>query len=260
MRNHDPMKSFPRVCVLFIACMMVIAGCGGEKKEAPRPAAQPQKSEAQQPGNLTCVARLEGPVPEMAAVKMNADRKCVSLHAKPVHFQTVIANRAGMLENVFVYVKEGLGSRTYSAPASPVEIDQKGCMYEPHVMGIQVNQPLLIVNSDPVLHNIHALPKINSQFNVAQPVKGMKTEKVFTKPEVMVEMKCDVHSWMRAYIGVVNNPFYSVTDSAGACELKGLPPGQYVISAWHERYGAQERQVTVAPGESKKIEFTFGGG
>jgi len=179
------------------------------------------------------------------------------LHSEPVYSQNVVVDEKGMLQNVFVYVKEGLPAKTYPAPKTPVTINQQGCMYAPHVLGIQVNQPLQIVNSDPTLHNIHALPKLNDGFNIAQPRKGMKTEKFFTQPEIMVRVKCDVHSWMSCYIGVLDHPFFAVTGSDGTCELRGLPPGEYLIAAWHEKYGTQEQTLVVKAGEEKKIVFTY---
>ena len=246
--------------VLLLICLLFIPGCGG-KKEVPRQTPPPQTAvDTREPGTITCEAILEGPAPKMNAVMMNADRKCAGMHTEPVYFQTVIANGKGMLQNAFVYVKEGLGSRTFPVPSQPVEINQKGCMYEPHILGIQVNQTLLILNSDPVLHNIHALPKLNEQFNVAQPRIGTKTEKMFTNPEIMVRVKCDVHSWMGCYIGVLDHPFCAVTDSTGSCELKRVPPGDYTISVWHEKYGPLEQRVSLAAGEKKKIQFRFQSG
>ena len=250
----------PRSTYLLLLFLLFVFGCGG-KKEVPQPAPPPQTAaDSREPGTIACEAILEGAAPKMNAVMMNADRKCAGMRSAPVYFQTVITNGKGMLRNVFVYVKEGLGSRTFPVPSQPVEIDQKGCMYEPHILGIQVNQPLLILNSDPVLHNIHALPKLNEQFNVAQPRIGTKTEKMFAQPEIMVRVKCDVHSWMGCYIGVLGHPFYAVTDSAGSCELKRLPPGEYLISGWHEKYGPLEQRVSLASGEKKKIQFRFQAG
>jgi hypothetical protein len=246
--------------ILLPVFLALILGCGGRKEVPPPPPSTPAVVDTREPGTITCEAILDGAAPKMNTVMMNADRKCSGMHSEPVYFQTVITNGKGMLQNVFVYVKEGLGSRTFPAPSQSVEINQKGCMYEPHILGIQVNQPLLIVNSDPVLHNIHALPKVNDQFNVAQPRIGTKTEKMFTKPEVMVRVKCDVHSWMGCYIGVLDHPFYAVTDSAGSCQLKGLPPGDYLISVWHEKYGPLEQRVSLAAGEKKKIQFRFQAG
>src|SRR6267378_4361063 len=136
-------------------------------------------------------------------------------------------------------------------------IDQRGCTYHPHVFGMMANQQLEILNSDPLLHNIHALPKNSPQFNMAQPKQGAKNVKTFTSPEVMVKFKCDVHSWMSAYAGVLDHPFYSVTDDKGSFEIKNLPAGEYDIEAWHEVYGAQTMHVTVGAADTKTVNFTF---
>ena len=140
---------------------------------------------------------------------------------------------------MFVYVKDGLGTYSFDAPTETRTIDQKDCRYHPHVFGVRVGQPVEIMNSDPTLHNIHALPKDNAEFNNGQPIQGMKMTHTFTAKEVMVPFKCDVHGWMNAYVGVVDHPFFAVTDKDGKFVLKGLPPGTYTIEAWHEKLGVQ---------------------
>ena len=150
------------------------------------------------------------------------------------------------LKNVFVYVKDGLGNRRLRTPKTPVVLDQEGCRYMPHVFGVQVGQPLEIRNSDPTLHNVHAVPKINEEFNFGQPIKGMKSTGAFDKPEVMVSFRCDVHGWMNAYASVVTHPFFAVSKNDGTFEIKGLPAGTYTIEAWHERLGTQTQKVTVS--------------
>ncbi len=130
-------------------------------------------------------------------------------------------------------------------------------MYHPHVFGMMVNQPLEIVNADQTLHNIHALPKSSKAFNIAQPKQGMKMEKTFDKPETMVKIKCDVHNWMSAYVGVLDNPYFAVSDDKGSFTIKDLPAGQYEVEAWHEKYGAQTMKVTVGASDTKTVDFTF---
>lgn len=255
-------KSIPDFCIVFLACLLIV-GCGGEKKED----VQPRPREAEKPtattegvGTITCAVVFEGSAPTPDRIKMSADPKCASLHKDDVFTQAVVANERGGLENVFVYIRDGLGAQRFPTPREPVVIDQKGCLYEPHVFGMQVNQKILIKNSDPTLHNIHALPKVNDAFNIAQPIKGMQSEQTFAEPEVMVRIKCDVHSWMSCYVGVLNHPYFAVTEANGMCDLVDLPPGDYVVSAWHEKLGTLEQNVTVAAGESKKIEFRFTAG
>jgi len=201
-------------------------------------------------------ATLEGAAPARDKIKMSADPVCLGQHKEPVLSEEVIANN-GALQNVLVYVKDGLSGKSFPAPTTPVVINQEGCQYRPHVFGIQVGQPLEIVNSDSTLHNINAQPKVNRRFNIAQPIKGMKTTKAFDKPEVVVPFKCNVHPWMNAYAAVLDHPFFGVTDSNGSFTLSGLPAGTYTLEAWHEKYGTQTQSVTVTEGETKQVNFSF---
>ena len=171
---------------------------------------------------------LSGKAPVGDKISMDADPVCKSQHASSVKDETVVVDAKGNLANVFVYVKDGAGN--YPAPATGVTLTQHGCMYTPHVFGVQVGQPLEIVNDDPTLHNVHCMAVLNDTFNVGQPSQGMKTEKKFTKAEVLVKFKCDVHSWMHCALGVVTNPFYSVSGTDGAFKISDFPPE--VIPSW----------------------------
>lgn len=203
------------------------------------------------------VVKFKGEAPKPRLISMKADKQCDAIHGgKPVTAEDFVVNQNGTLKWVFVYVKEGVKGK-YNPPAQPVVLDQQGCWYHPHVFGIMVGQKLEIRNSDPLLHNIHSVPKKNKPFNIGQPTKGMKNEFVFTTPEVMIPIKCDVHPWMSGYAGVLDHPFYSVTNDKGEFEIKNLPPGTYTIEAWHEKLGTQTQTVTVKAGETKTIEFTF---
>jgi plastocyanin len=189
---------------------------------------------------------------------MNADPVCVKQHKTPVVGEEVVVNPNGTLKNVLIYVKEGLGSRKFDPPAAKLEFEQKGCQYTPHVLGIQVGQELEIVNGDPTLHNVHSLSKENAQFNVAQPKQGMKLTKKFDKPEVF-KVKCEVHTWMSAYIGVFSHPYFAVTADDGSFRLKNLPAGDYTIEAWHEKYGTQTMKVKVAASGGATADFKYEG-
>jgi len=206
--------------------------------------------------SVTGTTKLDGTASKPELVKMAADPVCQQQHPTPFFHEDVVVDGQGMLKNAFVYVKQGVNG-AFPAPTAPVVLNQTGCWYQPHVVGIQVGQPLQIVNNDATLHNINAKPTINQPFNVAQPVKGMKTSKTFAKPEVMVKFKCNVHPWMSAYAGVVEHPFFAVTDEHGAFSIKGLPAGTYVVEAWQEKYGTQTQTVTVGFGETKSVDFTF---
>ena len=209
-------------------------------------------------GDVSGKVSFAGNPPKGARIQMGADAVCMKEHKDPVFSQDVIVNKNGTLKNVLVYVKEGLGSRKFDAPAGRLEFEQKGCQYSPHVLGIQTGQELEIVNGDPTLHNVHSLSKENAQFNVAQPKQGMKLTKKFDKPEVF-KVKCEVHTWMGAYIGVFSHPFFAVTGDDGAFKLKNLPAGDYTIEAWHEKYGTQTMKVKVAASGAATADFKFEG-
>ena len=160
------------------------------------------------------------------------------------------------MPHVFVYIKKGIHG-AYAPPAEPVQLDQKGCMFAPHVFGIQVGQPLRITNSDPTSHNVHGLFKKNARFNISQPTKGMFAIKTFSRPEVMAKFKCDVHGWMTAYAGVLRHPFFGVTNAEGFFEIPRLPPGDYVLEAWHELWGTLRQDIIVKDGQALDIAFTY---
>ncbi len=176
-------------------------------------------------GTITGKASFAGTPPVPQPIDMNADPVCQGLHPEPVTTQDVVLNGDQTLQNVFVYVKEGLEGKTFEPPKESVTMDQKGCMYHPHVFGVQVNQAVEIVNSDSTLHNVHGMPQQSKEFNLGMPIQGMKLPHKFDKPEVMVKFKCDVHPWMNAFIGVLPHPFFSVTGDKGTYEIKNLPAG-----------------------------------
>jgi plastocyanin len=253
------------VGLLGIALVTTLA-CGGGSQETASKAADAAapaaagglKVDAATAGDVKGVAMLDGAAPPNAAIKMNADPVCVKQNTTPQSQETYMVGADGKsLGNVFVYVKDGLGNYVFDTPTAPAKIDQQNCRYHPHVFGMRVGQPLEILNSDPTLHNIHALPKGNAEFNNGQPIQGMKMSHTFDKPEVMVPFKCDVHGWMNAYVGVLSHPYFAVTDKDGKFDLPNLPPGTYTIEAWHEKLGTQTASVTVGAKESKDVTFTF---
>lgn len=209
-------------------------------------------------GNIVGKINYTGPKVAPSMIKMNADPKCIKMHSgKDVASEQVVVNPNNTLRWVFIYVKKGLEGKKFPTPSSKVSINQTGCMYNPHVFGMMASQPLEITNSDATLHNIHALPKNSSQFNIAQPNKGMKLTKTFDKSEVMVKIKCEVHNWMAAYVGVLDHPFYAVSDDKGNFSIKNLPPGDYELEAWHEKFGTKSMKITVGASDTKTVDFSF---
>jgi plastocyanin len=201
---------------------------------------------------------FEGKPPKGSRLRMDADKVCKAAHKALVTSENVVVNQNGTLKNVLIYVKEGLKEKKFKTPSEKVVFDQIGCIYTPHVLGIQTDQELEVRNSDPTLHNVHSLSEKNPQFNVAQPIKGMKLTKKFAKPEVF-KVKCEVHTWMGAYIGVFNHPYFTVTGDDGSFSLQKLPAGDYTIEAWHEQFGTQTMKVSVGAKDSKTADFTFKG-
>ncbi len=211
--------------------------------------------------NLTGKAVFKGTAPKAENIKMDADNVCKKAHTAPVPKGDVVVSSKGELANVFIYVKEGVKKESIPAdkPAA-ITFDQHGCMYTPHVFGVRVGQGIKILNSDPTLHNVHALPKSNAGFNMGMATKGQTIEKSFTKPETMVRIKCDVHGWMTAYVGVLDHPYFGVSDANGGFSIANLPAGEYTLEAWHEKLGTKTAKVTVTDaGASAPVEFTFGG-
>ena len=245
---------------LMVAALAVgAAACGGGGPENVAPAATapiPNPVDADDAGNVTGRIVFDGTPPKPAVVRMDSDPNCVQPGAA-VTDETVIVGFGGGLQNVFVYVKDGLGDLKSPVPSTPILIDQKGCRYVPHVLGVRVGQNLEILNSDATLHNVHAIPAANQEFNMGQPLPGIKATRQFSTKEVMVPFKCDVHSWMRAYVGVLDHPYFAVTEADGAFSLKGLPPGTYTIEAWHETLGTRTQSVTIGERETKDIALSF---
>lgn len=248
---------------------LLVAGCGGggAADDAGGEAAEGGEAAAEEytPAGSAVVSgsiQFTGMAPEQQ--ELNLDRECMDIRSQnnmdPALSQKVVVNDNGTLRWVFVYVKDGLGDRTFPASSEPVVLDQVGCTYIPHVFGVQAGQPILIKNSDTFLHNIHAQPEANRRFNFGMPMQGQERTETFRVPEVAARIKCDVHPWMESWVGITDHPFFSTSDETGGYSIGDLPAGDYVIEAWHEEYGVQEQRVTVADGESVLLDFTFGDG
>ena len=247
--------------LLTLGTLPLLVACGGsEPTQPPAPAAQPAKPAAPAASATASVSgkiSFEGQAPASERVKVSADPKCQAIHPQGLEKQAIKVKDGG-LADVYVYVK-GPVSGSYPAPTTAVVLDQSGCNYAPHVLALQVGQPLAIRNSDDTLHNIHPRPKENAEFNIGQPRKGMESTKTFDKPEVMIPVGCDVHPWMRAYISVFAHPFYAVSNEDGSFEIKGLPAGEYEVEAHHGKLKGQAQKVTVKDGETASLSFAFKG-
>jgi hypothetical protein len=227
------------------------------------PAAPPDDSASTSPApsfraGIQGRVTLDGPRPSPEFLRIDGDPNCVMINGTdrvPAGFLVVVDENA--LQNVFVYVKAGLEKHRFPVPAEPAVLDQQGCRYLPRVVGVQVGQPLEVRNSDPLLHNVRGEGEINQSFNIGQPVQGTRFTRTFSTREVMIPFRCDVHAWMHAYIGVLEHPYFDVTDAEGRYTLKGLPTGDYTVEAWHERLGTASRQVTVGTEDTIDVGFSF---
>ncbi len=242
---------------------LTLCACGGDKEEAAssnEPAIAGGGNGAAAPlgrAAITGTVSLSGSAPANPVIDMSEEPQCKSKHSGTISDpQYVVAN--GKLANAFVYVKSGLpANQTYPVPTQPVVIDQDGCIYEPRVFGAMAGQKIEIKNSDPVLHNIKAVPTANRGFNISQPSQGMTTTRTFATKEVMVPLECNVHGWMNAFVGVMDHPYFATTDADGRFSIQGLPAGTYEVEAWHEKLGTRTTTVTVGAEETKSADLTF---
>ena len=255
------MKIRSTVVLLALTILGVLLLSACSKKEEPAAAKPEAKAAAAAPatpidqataGSISGTVKYAGAAPKPAKIDMSQDPACKGANT----VETLVVNN-GNLENAFVYVKDGLGSRTFDVPKQAVTLDQMGCRYHPHVLGIMTGQTLSVINSDPTTHNIHPTPKDNREWNESQPPKAAHIEKTFAREEIMLPVKCNQHPWMKMYINVVKSPFFAVTDKDGKYSLKGLPPGKYTIAVVQEKLGEQTQEVTVGPKEAKTADFTM---
>jgi plastocyanin len=245
------------LCLLGIS---ILVGCNKKEEATEVQPAAPAASMAPaatpiDPSTVASVSgtvKLGGAAPKAAKIDMSQDAACKGANTA----ETIVAD-GGNLANVFVYVKEGLGDRTFDVPKDAVTIDQQGCKYHPHVLGVMIGQNIDIKNDDPTTHNIHPTPASNREWNESQPPAAAPIEKTFAREEIMLPVKCNQHPWMRMYINVVKSPFYAVSGPDGKYEIKGLPPGDYTLAFVQEKLGEQTQKVTVAAKDSKTVDQTF---
>ncbi len=247
---------YPFVCSLLV----VAAACGGgdgSGGQADSPAADAAPAAPLGTATISGVVTFMGTPPANPPIDMSEEPDCQAKYTDgPVDPRVVVTD--GKLGNVFVYVKGGLPEgAAFPAPTGAAVIDQNGCLYTPRVVGVMVGQDIEILNSDPLMHNIKAVPTENRGFNISQPNAGMTSTRSFRTPEIMVPLECNVHGWMHAYLGVLEHPYFAVTGADGTFTIEGLPAGTYEIEAWHEIYGTQTGSVTIADDGTGTVDFSY---
>jgi plastocyanin len=246
------------VFVLVGASALLCAACSSQQPQ-PQSAPSPVTFQVDAATAGTIIGKVEfvGKKPPRQTVKMESDPQCAKLHTSVMTDDTIAVNNNGTLANVFVYIKQGLENKTFATPAEPVVIEQKGCWFGPRVLGIQVGQTLKVTNSDPVTHNIHPLAQVNREWNQSQEPGAEALTRKFTQPEVMIRVKCNIHGWMHAWVGVVVHPYFAVTGADGTFTLRNVPPGNYTIEIWQEALGKQEQPITLAPSGTGELVFKY---
>src|SRR5690242_4557374 len=262
-------RSFAIFChAVGIVLALTLAGCSG-KESAPTQQSPPTAARQSAPakvvdpatvGTITGTVTLEGAPPPPHEIMLSGSPACAKLHSSPLIYPEVVTGSHGALADVIVYVKSGLENYRFTAPPVVARIDQRGCMYEPHVQGLMVGQKLSVTNTDPVLHNVLMLPRQNIPLNKSQPIGSTPIETSFDHPELAMKVLCNIHPWMCAYVFAFTHPYFDVTSKKGTFELKNLPPGTYTIEAWQEKYGTQDQNVILAAKEAKSISFAFKAG
>lgn len=226
----------------------------GESAEKPK-TSQAQADNAGD-GTVSGAVKVIGSQSVATRIDMAADPTCLKMHPAPVMSEEIVTGKNGALKNAIVYISDGLGNRSFDPPKEPAIFEQKGCTYNPRVLGMRARQTLRLINSDPTTHNIHPVPQNNREWNMSQFPGSPPIEQTFAREEI-IPVKCNVHPWMTGYIAVFKHPYFAVTDTNGGFELKDVPPGQYTIQAWHEKYGVLTQKVTVEPNQAKTLEFVF---
>lgn len=221
---------------------------------------QVASAEAGNTGGVKLSGRVvfRGSLPTSRIVNMGKDAKCVELQGdKPVLDEDLIVSSSGGVANAFVRVQRGAPKIHYPMPEKPAVLNQRDCMFRPRVQGVRVGQRLLVGNGDPVTHNVRSFPVLNPAFNFGQPPNTDPRERIFEKSEREIEIQCDFHLWMHAYIFVMDHPFFCVSKDDGAYAIDGLPPGEYSLEAWHEKLGKKRQTITVSGADLVDVDFTF---
>jgi hypothetical protein len=233
--------------------LLLLVACGGGSCPE-RPAPTPLDHATT--GSIVGAVTFHGDPPPSTPVPL--DRTCGALYkGGPVTAGDALVNDH-RVQNAFVYIREGLGDRVFPQPTTPVEIDQKGCLFAPRVAAAETCQEIVFLNSDPLLHNVHGFPKTSGAWNFSLSQAGNRRSVRVPAPEAMIRVGCDVHPWMQSYVGIVNHPYFAITGADGGFVLRDVPPGDYVVASWHERFGTREQKVKVGPKEEQAVAFAYG--
>ena len=243
--------------LLVLLVSLGVAGCS--EKEGDIPNIDPTPLDLATTGVIRGRISYQGAVPRARRVPMGGFAECSSAHPSGAVYDDLMVKNE-RLQNVFVYIKEGLENRVFAIPSNPVTIDQVGCLYRPRIAGLQIYQPLVLLNSDPLFHNVHAKPKDNKGWNISLSGKGKIAVRRFAKPEIMVPIKCDIHGWMKASVGVLHHPYFQITGPDGSYKFSDVPPGEYLLEAWHEKLGTRSHRVVLGAKAIKKANFKFRAG
>jgi hypothetical protein len=252
------MKPAKILSLVFSIAILFAVGCSKPATETAQKAPEPTKTvDPATAATITGTVKLEGAPPKFKALNMSAEPTCVKDNPDAVYPPIVVTGPHDALANVVVYVKGNMDEYKFDTPSAPAVLDQKNCMYEPHVLAMMTNQDFRVINSDATLHNIHPVPRENHVWNQSQPAGAPPIDRSFPNPELAIRVNCNVHPWMRGWLFVFRHPFFAVTPKDGDFSLSGLPPGTYTIEAWQEYYGVQDQVVTVGPNDKKTISFIF---
>ena len=224
-------------------------------------AEEPRPADPLSGSSVSGVVRFNGPIPKRKPIALREKggkmSDCRHLHEAIVLDESLLVSDQREIANVFVYVKKGLQEKDYPLPKQPAVLNQVKCTFQPRLQGVRIGQEFSMKNSDPLLHNVRLLSFRNRPFNVAQPAKTPDRIKVFTLKEKAVKIQCDIHPWMTAYVFMVDHPFFAVTDDHGRFKINGLPPGEYLLEAWHEELGDQRATITVEENRATEVGFAF---
>lgn len=253
------MRSQKLLVALAATIALICLGSCTSKDSAEKPAATADSGPAYTPtgneGSISGTIAFTAPPPALRKIQMDSDPNCAKRAGDATSEEVVVTD--GHLANVIVFIKSGLPKNTFPTPADEVTLDQVGCRYVPHVLALQTNQTLKVLNSDATSHNVHPVPKNNREWNETQYPSAPPIVKKFANEEVLIPIKCNQHSWMKAYVAVLNHPFHSVSGKDGSFVIKGVPPGTYEVEAFHEKVQSKSVQVTVTAKAETKANFSF---